>query len=44
MTSVLAHDRQDEEIVGYALDTLANVCSPDTFDEEDDEGKQKSDV
>ena len=39
MTGVLAQDRQDEEIVGYALDTLANVCSPDTFDEEDEEGK-----
>ena len=27
-------DRNDEEIVGYALDTLANICCPDEFDEE----------
>ena len=34
MTSILVNDRHDEEIVGYALDTLANICSPDEFDEE----------
>ena len=36
LCGVLAHDRSDEEIVGYALDTLANICSPDSFDEEED--------
>ena len=29
-----SEDRNDEEIVGYSLDTLANICSPDEFDEE----------
>ena len=30
-----SEDRNDEEIVGYALDTLANICSPDQFEEEE---------
>jgi hypothetical protein len=35
MTGILkSDDRNDEEIVGYSLDTLANICSPDEFDEE----------
>ena len=35
MTEILqGEDRNDEEIVGYALDTLANICSPDEFEEE----------
>jgi hypothetical protein len=34
MVDVLEHDRADEDIVGYALDCLCNVCSPDEFDEE----------
>ena len=35
MTGILkSEDRNDEEIVGYALDTLANICSPDEFEEE----------
>ena len=35
MTDILqGEDRNDEEIVGYALDTLANICSPDEFEEE----------
>ncbi len=34
MVEVLEADRQDEEIVGYALDCLCNVCSPDEFEEE----------
>ena len=29
-----SEDRNDEEIVGYSLDTLANICSPDEFEEE----------
>ena len=29
-----SEDRNDEEIVGYALDTLANICCPDEFEEE----------
>ena len=37
LTEVLAQDRNDEEIVGYALETLANICSSELFDEEDDE-------
>jgi hypothetical protein len=32
--AVLETDRGDEEILGYALDTIANVCSPDEFEEE----------
>ena len=34
MISVLQTDRADEEILGYALDTLCNVCSPEEFEEE----------
>ena len=35
MTEILkSEDRNDEEIVGYALDTLANICCPDEFEEE----------
>ena len=37
LTEVLAQDRNDEEIVGYALETLANICSSELFDEEDDD-------
>ncbi|KAL1115755.1 hypothetical protein AAG570_006045 [Ranatra chinensis] len=33
--TVLAGDRPDSEIVGYALDTLANICSPQVFTEEE---------
>lgn len=31
---VLERDASDEEIVGYALDTISNICSPDEFEEE----------
>ena len=34
MVNVLEKDRSDEEALGYALDTLANICSPEEFDEE----------
>jgi hypothetical protein len=35
---VLSVDRNDSETVGYALDSLCNVMSTETFEEE--EGKQ----
>lgn len=35
MTEVLFNDfGGDDELVGYALDTLCNICSPDEFEEE----------
>ena len=34
MVEVLEKDRSDEEALGYALDTLANICSPEEFEEE----------
>ncbi len=34
MISILEKDRSDEEALSYALDTLANVCSPEEFEEE----------
>ncbi len=39
MLEVLENDRQDEEIVGYALDCLCNICSPDEFEEEVVDGR-----
>ncbi len=42
MLEVLEADRQDEEIVGYALDCLCNVCSPDEFEEEVRAGEDAS--
>jgi hypothetical protein len=36
---ILVMDRNDAETVGYALDALCNVMSPETFEEE--EGPQK---
>lgn len=41
MITVIEKDRSDEEALGYALDTLANVCSPEEFDEEVIESKPK---
>ena len=34
MVTILDKDRSDEEALGYALDTLANICSPEEFEEE----------
>ena len=34
MVTILEKDRADEEALGYALDTLANICSPEEFEEE----------
>ena len=34
MLIILDKDRTDEEALGYALDTLANICSPEEFEEE----------
>ena len=34
MLTILDRDRTDEEALGYALDTLANICSPEEFEEE----------
>ena len=34
MVTILDKDRADEEALGYALDTLANICSPEEFEEE----------
>merc|ERR1712018_825530 len=34
MVGILEKDRSDEEALGYALDTLANICSPEEFEEE----------
>ncbi|KAJ8683674.1 hypothetical protein QAD02_019466 [Eretmocerus hayati] len=34
LKQILDNDRTDCEIVGYALDTLCHVTSPETFDEE----------
>lgn len=34
MIAILETDRSDEEILGYALDTLCNICSPEEFEEE----------
>jgi hypothetical protein len=34
LRQVLESDRNDGEIVGYALDTLCNITSPDVFEEE----------
>lgn len=34
LITVLERDSSDEEIVGYALDTISNICSPDEFEEE----------
>ena len=34
MVTILEKDRSDEEALGYALDTLANICSPEEFEEE----------
>ena len=34
MVIILEKDRSDEEALGYALDTLANICSPEEFEEE----------
>ncbi len=34
MVEVLEADRADEDIVGYALECLCNICSPDEFEEE----------
>ena len=34
LLNVLATDRGDAEIIGYALDTLCNVMSPVPFEEE----------
>lgn len=34
MIMTLEMDKSDEEILGYALNTLCNVCSPDEFEEE----------
>lgn len=39
MISVMEADRSDEELIGYALDTLCNICSPEDFDEELDDSK-----
>ncbi|XP_055389702.1 general vesicular transport factor p115 [Condylostylus longicornis] len=36
LIQVLQMDRTDNEIVGYALDSLCNVMSPEQFDEEAD--------
>lgn len=36
LSQVLESDRTDNEIVGYCLDTLCNVTSPEQFDEEAD--------
>ncbi|GLH03306.1 General vesicular transport factor p115 [Gryllus bimaculatus] len=35
LRQVLEADRADAEIVGYALDTLCNITSPETFEEEE---------
>ena len=34
MVEILDKDRTDEEALGYALDTLSNICSPEEFEEE----------
>ena len=34
MVTILDKDRTDEEALGYALDTLSNICSPEEFEEE----------
>lgn len=36
LAQVLESDRTDCEIVGYCLDTLCNITSPDQFEEEED--------
>lgn len=47
LAGILEHDRDDEEIVGYALDALANVCNGDdeaagcTFADRDDAGGKR---
>ena len=34
LISVLERDSSVDEIVGYALDTISNICSSDEFEEE----------
>lgn len=34
VTQVLETDRSDHEIVNYAIETLVNITSPETFQEE----------
>ena len=36
LTNVMEMDKADPEIIGYCLDTLCNITSPDPFDEEAD--------
>ncbi|XP_059475287.1 general vesicular transport factor p115 [Neocloeon triangulifer] len=38
LCQVLVHDRNDPETVGYVMDALCNVMSPETFEEEEERG------
>ncbi|GAB1869376.1 General vesicular transport factor p115 [Camponotus japonicus] len=44
LRQVLEMDRTDCEIIGLALDTLCNITSPETFDEEVDKHGPKSKI
>ena len=44
LKQVLDMDRTDCEIIGLALDTLCNITSPETFDEEVDKREPKHNV
>lgn len=44
LKQVLDMDRADCEIIGLALDTLCNITSPETFDEETEKFGQKHNV
>lgn len=42
LAQVLEVDRSDHEIVNYAIETLVNITSPETFQEELEEGEDPS--